>query len=175
MDLGGRVLLEILMHVSLSPKQRFELSILFYAAKPEGDILGWTKAFNRTRLALGLTPIMDVLTGKPFNPARLTDDEAKFEITDDQRDFLLQRVLPNITTSVQAVRLGALIDILETHKVTGQAVDVSVAAYAPEEWALPVDAIDQQIHALVQLAKQLKVEDKELFSKVQMMIEAVAN
>lgn len=163
------------MNVQLSSRQRWELAILMYQCKPEGDALTWTKRFNRSRLALGLTPIMDVLTGKPFDPSKINDELKTFDITDDYRDFLLASVLVNIKTPQQAMALGNLIEALETHKQTGKAPDAPDApAYEKEDWALPTNAIDDCVKNVVETSKMLKVEDKELFAKLEQAL-TVAN
>lgn len=134
------------MKISLTRSQRWVLAQLFYRTTFEGpDTLSAVRTFGRTRLALGLTPIMDVLSGGKKVNARLVDAEGgvaqAFELEEAQVEFLLGRILPGITTGLEAVALGPVLEDLQTYKLAGQGRPVEAPPYDKdsEQWEMPTD------------------------------------
>lgn len=166
------------MKLLLTPRQRFDLAQLFYAVPIEGDVLAWTKTFNRSRLALGLTPIMDVLTAaRPVDPKTLEGGPAVFSLEGASVDFLLGKVFAQIKQAYQVVLFSSVMEALETYQLTKeQPLGQEGSPYDPsaESWALPEDAVDKRIKDLVELAKTKEVSPKDLLSKVHTAIEAIA-
>lgn len=166
------------MKLLLTPRQRFELANLFYAVPIEGDVLVWTKTFNRSRLALGLTPIMDLLTaGKGVDPHALDGGSVSFPVQDAAVEFMLGKVFPQIKQAYQVVMFSGVIEALETYQLTKEqppGQDGPDFASLTESWAMPVDVIERSVNELVKLAKAEKVSPQDLLSKVHTAIEASA-
>lgn len=160
------------VEIQLSGRQRLELAVLFYRWQPEGDVLSAIKTYGRTRLALGLTPIMDLLAQKrPMNPARVNDDMRSFVLTEEGVDLLLSGILPKIggaTAAYQATQLGDLVETLQTYKVTKTSAGPGqVPRYEPEDWSITLDTLDPIVEALVAAAGALAMTPKELYGRLQ--------
>lgn len=163
------------MQIILSRRQRYDLSSVFYTLEiNKDDPFKWSKVFNRSRLALGLTPIMDTLTAqKKPNIVLIDDFRTKHEIEDETVDLLMTDVIKKFTQPYQFVLFQDLFEALETYKLN--ATQVALPDDVPlfkdidkENWAAPENAVDIAISSLidVQIASHVK-DDKELFSKLQ--------
>lgn len=111
---------------ALSPAQRFQLAQIFLSKDLKLTGLAEQKQFNRTRLALRLSPIMDALTeGRPLNENRILNrTPSVFELSDEGVEFLLGKIAPLPLLGVQAQILGDFLEAVETAKLIGQAPPV---------------------------------------------------
>lgn len=139
------------MKFAVSPRQRWELANIFLREdmKEHTKTLADKKLFNRTRLAMGLTPVCDALmdlqpNGKVMINRTLGSDRKTKHFVDlnsEQVDLLVGKILATGIPAHQTMVLDELIEALDTAKVTGTAPEVSadLPGIPAEEWLVPDD------------------------------------
>lgn len=128
------------MKVILSPRQRFELAALFVNDKLVLADLAEMKVFNRTRLSLGLSPIMDLLVRRqPLLASTVGSNvAATFQLDTAGASWILHKIVPlTLTNSYLAMLLGAFFEICETGGVADAVAMACPPPPADESWAPP--------------------------------------
>jgi hypothetical protein len=152
------------MKIGLSRKMRWQLALLVLDTKPDGGIEG-IKVRNRVRLALGLTPIQDLMLNKlPFDPSMIDDTVYGFEISTKGAEFLVEKVLPKISNDVQALVLADVID-----ELTGDGTTKELPTLPEERWPADVSLIDRKLREAVDAAAVAvpKISNDDVFAKLE--------
>lgn len=129
------------MKVLLSPRQRWELANIFLHRGLELSGVDEQRRYNRTRLALGLTPIMKAITGDRKGLVLLASDEteAAWEIEDASADFLVEKIAKLPLNGYQAMVLGDFFDTVTTcraGKTSPEIGDVPAGDAKSEDWSV---------------------------------------
>jgi hypothetical protein len=106
--------------LELSRKQRWELAHLFLHRALELHGVDELRRFNRSRLSLGLTRIMELVTTNKGGRPRLADDNSThvWELEEAGVEFMLEKIAKLPLNGYHAMVLGEIFDILSTYKTT---------------------------------------------------------
>lgn len=108
------------MKLTLSARERFELAGIFFSREIKVTGFADERQFNRCCKALGLTPIMDCKADdRAINPEQALDRTRHVvSVSEEDVDFLFNRVMPLPRQGYQAYLLGELFDCVATMKQT---------------------------------------------------------
>lgn len=129
----------------LTPRERWELANIFRRPDLKLTTMDEKKTFNRTRRALGLAGVMGVMESKPrfYGSQKMIFDTAakhRVEVTEQQADFLMKKILPLIDSAAQNSLLENFIEALDSAVTLKKSADVdeSVATVPDiEAWEDP--------------------------------------
>lgn len=128
------------MKVVLSPRQRFELAVLFCGKTLKLADLAEMKAFNRARLALRLTPITELITRNGSILTKTINDTtlSSFDLETAGANLICEKILPEILQNAfQVMLLGEFVELISAG--TSDTSDAKPLTEA-EEWAAPETA-----------------------------------